>query len=575
MDEMEPSNLTAPPIWKLCFKPSTMLSSLDEGVNAVTGNVLRLEGHTQNEAMYSESSQSLLISTFGKLKPSLLFQFVIPLCLIFFAFNTYTSERESGRLKLLLIQGAGLWRIVVAKALCIWSIGLVLLLLTMSMQIFAAPSSLSTDELLRLGLLGASYAVYYLLLINLTIGASMIARNSTSALAFPIALWALWTIFLPKIIGNAVEQLHPLPTRVEFKAEMSADRAKGIDGHRPSDVRRKELEQATLAKYNVATLTELPINFAGIVMQADEEYGNQVWDKHFGKLYQQLETQKQSYQRSGVVNPFAALQSLSMGAAGTDMFHHLNFLRQAETYRRYFIKTLNDEYAFGGAKTGERGWKADTAFFQSVRDFTINHPPCPCLSRNMHSICWRCWAGSLRPSWPCLRPHERRPSNDSLTFADRVAALQAPENQDCQPGFCWPVPIPSATGWVCSNDSWIPSPKSRPSNRKSCKSAVWFEQERAGPEEKLDQCPRPLLGSAEHSNDHSQAPFALMPLGIGQAEQYGSTKRSRCGAPPTTRTWSKSCQSRAPGQRHHRLLICGALSAALVADCADLQPRRA
>ena len=114
-------------------------------------------------------------------------------------------------------------------------------------------------------------------------------------------------------------------------------------------------------------------------MQADEEYGNQVWDKHFGKLYLKLETQKQSYQRSGIVNPFAALQSLSMGAAGTDMFHHLNFLRQAETYRRYFIKTLNDEYAFGGAKTGERGWKADTAFFQSVRDFTYQPPPLPLL----------------------------------------------------------------------------------------------------------------------------------------------------------------------------------------------------
>ena len=27
-------------------------------------------------------------------------------------------------------------------------------------------------------------------------------------------------------------------------------------------------------------------------MQADEEYGNEVWDKHFGALYLQLEHQK-------------------------------------------------------------------------------------------------------------------------------------------------------------------------------------------------------------------------------------------------------------------------------------------
>ena len=72
------------------------------------------------------------------------------------------------------------------------------------------------------------------------------------------------------------------------------------------------------------------------------------------------------------VQSIGSIQSISMGAAGTDMFHHLDFLRQAEEYRRVFIKTLNDEYAFGGSKTGERGWKADTAFFQSVKDFVLS-----------------------------------------------------------------------------------------------------------------------------------------------------------------------------------------------------------
>ena len=132
---------------------------------------------------------------------------------------------------------------------------------------------------------------------------------------------------------------------------MDVDRSKGIDGHNPSGDRKKELEQETLEKYNVNSLTELPVNFAGILMQADEEYGNEVWDKHFGSLYKQLESQKRVYQLTGFFNPFAAIQSLSMGTAGTDMFHHLDFLKQAENYRRIFIKTLNDEYAFGGAKT--------------------------------------------------------------------------------------------------------------------------------------------------------------------------------------------------------------------------------
>ena len=49
--------------------------------------------------------------------------------------------------------------------------------------------------------------------------------------------------------------------------------------------------------------------------------------------------------------------------------HHQDFLVQVENYRRVFVRTLNNKDAFGGSKTGERGWKADNAFFKSVPDF--------------------------------------------------------------------------------------------------------------------------------------------------------------------------------------------------------------
>ena len=88
------------------FKPSNLLSSLDEGVNSVTGNVLRVEGHVQNEIVHSEASQMQAVSKFGKLKSSLLLQYIVPLLLIFLAFQSINSEKQSGRLKLLLLQGS-------------------------------------------------------------------------------------------------------------------------------------------------------------------------------------------------------------------------------------------------------------------------------------------------------------------------------------------------------------------------------------------------------------------------------------------------------------------------------------
>ena len=374
-DEMEPSNPhSAAHYGSYAFKSISILNSIDEGVNSVTGNVLRLEGHKQNDVVFSEASQSLLISKFGKLKPALIFQFIIPLFLIFFSFNTYTSERSNGRLKLLLVQGASLRQIVFSKIFSVWLIGIMLLLISIIVQFIFNNSELNTDIVLRLLILFLTYAVYFYIIVTLTVLLSIIFKNSTAALSSTLLIWVIWTIFLPSIIGKTADEISPLPKRIEFKESMAADRLKGINGHNPRADRRQALEKVTLEKYDVENLTDLPINFSGILMQADEEYGNMVWDKHFGSLYDQLKAQKYIYQISGFLNPFISLLNLSMGVSGTDMYHHLDFLVQAEKYRRVFIKSLNDEYAFGGSKTGQRGWKATNEFFRSVKEFKYQNP---------------------------------------------------------------------------------------------------------------------------------------------------------------------------------------------------------
>ena len=101
IDEMSPHG--AAHYGTYVFKPSNLLSSLDEGVNSVTGNVLKVEGHVQNEITHSEASQMQAVSRFGKLKPSLLLQYIVPLLLIFLAFNSVSNEKQSGRLKLLVL----------------------------------------------------------------------------------------------------------------------------------------------------------------------------------------------------------------------------------------------------------------------------------------------------------------------------------------------------------------------------------------------------------------------------------------------------------------------------------------
>ena len=373
-DEIDSTNAhSAAHFGTYAFKAITILNSLDEGINSVTGVVLRLEGHKQNDVTFSERSQSFEISKFGKFKPSLLLQFIIPLFLIFLSFNIYKSEVSSGRLKLLAIQGNSLTRIVFGKILALLSLSFILLFLTVLIQYFFNTNIFSLDDALRLSFFFICYLLYYFIIISLTILLSIIFKNTSSSLSVMILIWLLWTIFLPKTIGSFTESLSPLPTRFELKKDMKEDRSKGIDGHNPSDERRARLEEEVLKKYKVDSLSQLPINFSGILLQADEEYGNKVWDKHFGNVYHILKQQKKNYQLSGLINPFSSIQSLSMASCGTDLIHHLDFLNKAETYRRYFVKKLNDEYTVVST-TGENAYLSNNNFFRSIDDFNYNTP---------------------------------------------------------------------------------------------------------------------------------------------------------------------------------------------------------
>ena len=75
-----------------------------------------------------------------------------------------------------------------------------------------------------------------------------------------------------------------------------------------------------------------------------------------------------------------------MGLCGTDMIHHQNFLKEAENYRRYLIKTLNDKHAYGGSKkTGDWRWTVDSTFLNLLMIF----PMIPCNREPNPTLCYR------------------------------------------------------------------------------------------------------------------------------------------------------------------------------------------
>ena len=79
------------------YRPIGLLRMLDAGVQPFTGDVLKVEGHVANEALYAEASRSSSLMRFSAFQPALILQAIVPLLLIFLAFGSMARD-PSGRI---------------------------------------------------------------------------------------------------------------------------------------------------------------------------------------------------------------------------------------------------------------------------------------------------------------------------------------------------------------------------------------------------------------------------------------------------------------------------------------------
>lgn len=355
------------------YKPLNTLSVLDNGVNDFTGISLYLEGHRQNEAGFSPAQGSSSLVRFGQLSLALVLQILLPLFIIFCCHNVVSGERERKSLAVITSQGVSMRQIIWSKTLSytlLWTAWLTFIL----GLLWLMTRSSETVPLIRLGSMWVLYTAYYFIITILAVFVSAASSSSGNALLKLLFAWLICTILLPKITANMGDNLSPLLTKIELEERISNDKKNGIDGHNPTSDRSKQFKDSLITAYKVTSLDSLPVNLDGLMMQADEEYNNLVFDKHVGDIRQLIQHQNKVTAISSWINPYAFLRNLSMSLAGTNVYHHFDFMDQAESYRRTIIKTMNDAQAFGGSKTGDWDWTVKADFWQNIPDFSYRSP---------------------------------------------------------------------------------------------------------------------------------------------------------------------------------------------------------
>jgi ABC-2 type transport system permease protein len=176
----------------------------------------------------------------------------------------------------------------------------------------------------------------------------------------------------PRAAVDLSRRLHPTPTAFAFAKAMATDLA-GADAHSGATERVKQLEIATMKRYGVSRLEDLPVSFAGIRLQDGEDHGNHVFDQRYGQLWASFEQQNRVRGWFALVAPLLAVRPVSMGMSGTDSAQHRHFATAAEEYRRDLNRRMNDELR-DHAKGKDYGHILGNDYWQQMPPFEYTAP---------------------------------------------------------------------------------------------------------------------------------------------------------------------------------------------------------
>lgn len=359
------------------FKPKTMLSFFDFGLDAYTGTSIYLEAHYQHEFMFRPAQDYSSMIRFGEFSPALVLQVLFPLLIIFMCFAAFTSEKENGTLRLLISQGLSVsslvWGKIIAYTILIF-LELIPLCIAAVIYISVLPGQeWSTDMAGRMSLVFFAYFMYLVLYVGISVVVSYYSSTSRNSLLTLLIVWLAFTVVMPKAAANFGDSLYKLPATKEFREAISRDIVEGMEGISREE-RMANLEREYLLRYGVDSVEKLSFNFEAVSMQRNEDYANESYDVHWNKMNAIITKQNQIGRYLSFVNPYLAIQNISMSLSGTDVNTAVDFQRHVEAYRRNLIRKMNHDMEVN-SKFGEfYEYKAGIDLWREIKNFTYQIP---------------------------------------------------------------------------------------------------------------------------------------------------------------------------------------------------------
>lgn len=356
------------------FKPQLALAAVDKGLDPYLGVSQFLEAHKQNTAQFRPVEDATPLARFGELTAATTLQVLIPLLIILLAYNAFAGERENRTLRQLLSLGVSKTQLTLGKALGVAAPLLLLLIPATIIGVIAMALNAGAQSLWlslpRLSVMAAAYLAYFAIFIGISLIVSARAASARMALLVLLGFWFFNSLVAARLVTDVAKAAYPVPTVVEFNKAIAEE----IRGHGGWEEQVEKKKKQLLTEYKVTDAKFLPVHPEAVVLDEGEKIDTQVNEKHFNRLHDIFGRQQRIYQVGASLAPLLAVQSLSMGMAGTDYAQHRHFALAAEKYRQTLVNTLNQEMLAKGNIQEIWDFKADRALWEKVPAFDYRAP---------------------------------------------------------------------------------------------------------------------------------------------------------------------------------------------------------
>ncbi len=353
-------------------------------------------------------STNPLLNLFSSIDIVFIFEVVLSLMSLIFAYDALAGERERGTLRLVLTHPVSRGKILLAKyisaMICLLVPLLISLLLVVILLTTSTTLSLNFDDFLRIGGIVLSSIAYLSVFYLIGMLISVITHRTSTALMLAMFVWVFWVLVYPNVILVRITPAQPSEERLasafnqieqiweEFDRErkdfLANDPIPGEDPHfGMNEIWYKEKSTLLYTYIAVSYLNKLDDEFEPQVPHAQNYYRFMV-PRSIDAAERTWLVRKQAldsvFIRPAIVDriflrfsPVGMYDAATQAWAGTDLFGLRDFYEATRKYRRTVIDYLYDKNAFGDRKwfSADKGavdWNSLPQFSFQRSDVHIN-----------------------------------------------------------------------------------------------------------------------------------------------------------------------------------------------------------